>query len=85
MNFFFTKYSDFRGEASGFTADIMDDHSKDAKGQLISKCLFGVFNFSQKTNDEIQLYCYDTTGRLVFVLFGGNWRHQKEISKLTDL
>ena len=62
-----TKYIDFRGEASGFTADIMDDHSKDAKGQLISKCLFGVFNFSQKTNDEIQLYCYDTTGRLVFV------------------
>ena len=30
MNFFLTKYSDFRGEASGFTADIMDDHSKDA-------------------------------------------------------
>ena len=30
MNFFLTKNYDFRGETSGFTADIMDDHSKDA-------------------------------------------------------
>ena len=39
------------------------------KGQLISKCLFDVFNFSQKTKDEIQLYYYATSGRLVFILF----------------
>ena len=38
------------------------------KGQLISKCLFGVFNFFQKMNEQIRLY-YDTSGRLVFVRF----------------
>ena len=29
-----------------------------AKGQLISKCIFGVFNFSQKTNKTFQLLGY---------------------------
>ena len=39
-----------------------------------------------KTNKQIQFYYYDTSGRLVFVcFFGRNRRHQKTISKLTDL
>ena len=40
-----------------------------AKGQIISKCLFGVFNFFQKMNKQILLYYYETSGRLVFVRF----------------
>ena len=40
-----------------------------AKGQIISKCFFGVFDFLQKTNEGIQLYYYDTSNRLVFVHF----------------
>ena len=33
-----------------------------AKGQLISKGLFGNPQFSQNTNEKIQLYYYDTSG-----------------------
>ena len=40
-----------------------------AKGQVISKCLFDVFNFYQKTKHIIRLYYYDTSGQLVFVCF----------------
>ena len=48
------------------------------KGQLISKCLFGVFNSSKKMNEKIRLNYYDTSGRIVFVrFFWKNWRHQK--------
>ena len=39
------------------------------KGQLISKWIFGVIDFLQKTNEWIRLYYYDTSGRLVFVRF----------------
>ena len=36
--------------------------------------------------EQIRLNYYDTSGRLVFVgFFGENCRHQKVISKLTDL
>ena len=38
-------------------------------GQLISKWFFGVINFLQKTNKQIQLYYYDTLGCLVIVRF----------------
>ena len=41
------------------------------KGQLISKCLFGIFNLSQKTNEKILLYYYGTSSRIVFVRFLG--------------
>ena len=40
-----------------------------AKGQIISKWFFGVFDFLQKTNEGIRLYYYDTSSRLVFVRF----------------
>ena len=39
------------------------------KGQLIAKWFFGVIDFLQKTNEQIRLYYYDTSGRLVFVRF----------------
>ena len=58
-----------------------------SKGQLISKCLFGVFNFFQKMNESIQLYydawCLRSTCFCPF--FWRNWRRQKDMSKLTDL
>ena len=40
-----------------------------AKGQLISKGLFGILNSSNKPNKKIRLNYYDTSGRLVFVHF----------------
>ena len=61
------------------------------KGQLTSKGLFGIF---QKTNEKNRLNYYDTSGQrdismlrsTCFRLFFGRiWRHQKYISKLTDL
>ena len=63
---------------------IFREHMKrvHAKGQIISKCLFGVFNFFQKTNEWIRLYYYVTCFRSSF---GRNWRHQKDILKLSDL
>ena len=51
------------------------------KGQLISKCLFYVFNSPKKTNEKIWLYCQYH----LFTFFGKIWRHEKDISKLTDL
>ena len=33
-----------------------------AKGQLISKWFLGVIDFPQKTNEQIRLYYYDTSG-----------------------
>ena len=39
------------------------------KGKLISKWSYGVIDFLQKTNEQIRLYYYDTSGRLVFVRF----------------
>ena len=48
--------------------------------------IFSSRRFFQKTNARIRLYYYETSGRLVFVrFFGRKWRHQKDISKLTDL
>ena len=48
--------------------------------------IFSSRSFLQKKDEQILLYYYETSGRLVFVrFFGGNWRHQKDISKLTDL
>ena len=40
-----------------------------AKGQLISRRLFGILNSSKKTNEKIRLHNYDTSGRLVSVRF----------------
>ena len=49
-----------------------------AKGRLISKWFFGVIDFLQKTNDRIRLYYYDTSVRLVFVRFLGEFEDTKK-------
>ncbi len=54
------------------------------KGQLISKWFFGVLDFLQKTNEQIRLHYYDTS-TYFRLFFGGNRRHQKAISILSDL
>ena len=52
------------------------------KGQLISKGLFGILEFSQKTNKRIRFYYYDEFVRSFFGRIRG---HQKVLSKLSDL
>jgi hypothetical protein len=42
-----------------------------SKGQLISKCLFDIFNSPKTTNEKIQLYYYGTSSQIVFVRFLG--------------
>ena len=44
------------------------------KGQLISKCPFGVFNSSKKWTKKNQLNIYDTSSRIIFVRF---WKNTK--------
>ena len=57
-----------------------------AKGQLRNfEMYFLVLQFSQKANEKIRLYCYGTSSQLFLFVFWGNWRHQKYISKLSDL
>ena len=53
-----------------------------AKGQLISKCLFGVFTFFQKTNEN-----KSTSSKNEFVcsFFWKKRRLEKIISNLSDL
>ena len=47
--------------------------------------VFEVIDFLQKTNEQIRLYYYDISGRLVFVRFLEEIYDPKPISKLTDL
>ena len=59
---------------------------KGTKGQLVSKWFFGVIIFLQKTNEQIWLYYYNTSGRLVFILFLEDIEDTKKyISELIDL
>ena len=55
------------------------------KGQLISKCLFGIFNSPNKQTKKIDFTAKVPQVELFLFGFGENWRHQKDISKLTDL
>ena len=56
--------------------------SNSDKGQLISKCLFGVFNFFQKSNEN-----KSTSGIIVVKsnCFPSFFGRIEDISKLTDL
>ena len=56
-----------------------------AKGQLISKCLFGIFNFPKKQTKQLDFTTMVPQVELFLFIFWENWRHQKDISKLTDL
>ena len=58
------------------------ENLKNAKGQLISKWLFGVFNFFQKTNKNMS---HSSKNEFVHSFFGRIRGYQKLLSKLTDL
>ena len=45
------------------------NHLSAAKGQLISKCLFGIFNSPKKRTKKFEFYYYGTSSRIVFVSF----------------
>jgi hypothetical protein len=59
--------------------------SEITKGQLISKCLFGIFYSSQKQTKKFNFTTMVPQGELFSFILWENWRHQKDISKLTDL
>ena len=50
-----------------------------SKGQLISKCLFGIFNSPKKSTKKNQLYYYCTSSLIVFVRFFGRIENTKKI------
>ena len=56
-----------------------------SKGQLISKCLFGIFNSPKKWTKKFNFNPTVTQVELFSFVFWENGRHQKYISKLTDL
>ena len=55
------------------------------KGQLISKCLFGIFNSPQKTNEKFNIATMVTQVELFSFSFWENRKHQRNFSKLTEL
>ena len=55
------------------------------KGQSISKCLFGIFNSLKKQTIRFNFTTMVPQVELFCSFFWENWRHQKDISKLTDL
>ena len=56
-----------------------------AKGQLISKGLFGILNSSKNRTQKFDLTTVIPQLDWFSLDFGRIWRHQKDISKLTDL
>ena len=55
------------------------------KGQLISKCLSGIFNYPKKRTKNFNFTTMVLQVELFSFVFWENWRNQKDISKLTDL
>ena len=55
------------------------------KGQLISKCLSCIFNSPKKQMKKFNFTTMVPQIELFSFVFWENWRHQKDISKLTDL
>ena len=51
--------------------------NSEAIGQLISKCLFGIFNSPKKWTKKIPLYYYGTSSRIVFDCFLGELKTPK--------
>ena len=47
------------------------------KGQLISKCLFGIFNSPKKRMKKFEIYYYCTSSRIVFDRFSGELKTPK--------
>ena len=65
--------------------DLTFEQCHSTKGQLISKCLFGIFNSTKKRTKKTYLSTMVPQVELFSFVFSKNWRHQKDISKLTDL
>ena len=55
------------------------------KGQLISECLFGIFNSHKKQTKKFDFITMVPKVKFISFIFWENLRHQKDISKLTDL
>ena len=55
------------------------------KGQLISKCLFGVFNFFKKRTKKVNLRYHSSKVEFVHSFFCKNRRLEKIITTLSDL
>ena len=55
------------------------------KGQLISKCIYGILNSPKKLTKKLNFTTTVPQVKLFLFVFLENWRHQKDISKLTDL
>ena len=57
---------------------LINNYSDKSKGQLISKCLFGIFNSPQKWTKKFNFtYYYGTSSRIVFVSFLGELKTPK--------
>ena len=61
------------------------DFRSNSKGQLISKCLFGIFNFPKKRTKIFDFTTMVPQVEFFSFVFWENRRHQKDISKSTDL
>ena len=69
-----------------FIKQVTAHHTKNqAKGQFISKCLFGIFNSPKKRMKKFNFTTMVPQVDLFSFMFWENRRHQKDISKLTDL
>ena len=55
-----------------------------SKGQLISKCIFGIFKSPKKHMIKFDFTTMVPQVELFLFIFWENWRHQKDISKLTS-
>ena len=55
------------------------------KGQLLSKCLGSIFDSPKKRTKKFDFTTKVPQVELFSFIFWENWRHQKDISKLTDL
>ena len=51
--------------------------SRNTKGQLISKCIFGVFNSPKKTNENNSTWVTMAVKSNFLFVFWENWRYQK--------
>jgi hypothetical protein len=56
-----------------------------SKGQLITKCLFGVLNSSKKQTKKFDLTTMISQVEFFLFVFWKNSKHRKDILKLTDL
>ena len=71
--------------AAEATEDANGDQEGVFKGQLISKCFFGIFNSSKKRTKKFDLTTLIPQVELFLFVFGRIQNTKKDIWKLTDL